>query len=640
MSPVFLVLAIAAPPTAVFAPASDDGSWFQARVEAVMAEQLRAAGLVVRPSTTLSGRGPQEVTIRIDSKPARVERGTTSIVLRTRMSGAKKGATQVKGPAAELDRLVAALSTYAARTIAGVDLQEVAMTTAPLPFGVHRQLGRATVRLRQGQVRQAMLAFDQAGRRARVGPLPAAIRGRRRAFQQLVHEKSASLGPRGDLATASLERAEVAARQGDAASARRAWQGFLRYTDAYAQRWWLPAGLRRGARVYAAKDRYVLAADGQRWRFDPQTGMVAKGMATRAGLVNVLGNETLHLTGRVLSRRTGDGKIRWQFGLPLGPHWARSTSSRAIETSVFTTSGFVGVLGADTVLWADAALGHVGQVSRLTPPIAASTGGVLVRLPSATDESRIGLLRPGKQTPAWQVSLPKIRQAMLSRERVVVVSEAGLHLLRTHNGKATRTVRPWPAGAEWLHVSGRYGTARLPDGRVALYDVLSGRETGRRAGPGRPMDAITLTEGVAVLFATGDVFQLDRDGHVLDRARPPGRPLQLLAGHPLTPGPIVVTTEGVFGLTELRAGLVRDVDAYLALSELLGASGQSAAALRLATAVAIDSAGRVADAERLRARWLRALGNTAAARSATRRADTAADLSKSLPPPAISAARR
>ncbi|MEO1338443.1 MAG: hypothetical protein AAFV29_22565, partial [Myxococcota bacterium] len=196
----------------------------------------------------------------------------------------------------------------------------------------------------------------------------------------------------------------------------------------------------------------------------------------------------------------------------------------------------------------------------------------------------IGLLRPGKRTPAWRQAISGVREARLTRERAVLATDAELHILRSHNGKPARSARAWSSELRLLHADGRYGTATDDRSQIVLIDILTGQKTGRFEGPSRPKAALTLRDGVAVLFESGDLFQLDREAKVIDRARPPGRPLQLVQGHPLSPGPIVVTTEGVFAYSEIRASTVRDVDAYLALARRLYSTGRGPAALRLLSA--------------------------------------------------------
>ena len=591
MSALLLAIAMVPVPTLAFEPPAESDGWILDRAEAVMAEQLRDLGYTVRSSSALTPARQDDVRLRLRSSPARVERATTSMTLMVEASGWTRAVAKIKGPAESLDRLTAALAASLARRLGAQDTTAIDLVEVPLPFIVHRQLGRAASRFADGQVRQAMLAYDQAGRAAKVAPLPSAIAGRRRAFQSLVDAGTARFEQRAELALASAETAEVATRKQDTAGARRAWASFLRYTDEYAERWRLPAALPFGARLIADRGDYLLSTRRRSWKISARTGVPSAERRTRRGLVSIIGSETLHLSNRVLSRRTARGRVRWRLRLPIAP----------VQDGVLTTSGLVGVLGGDTVVWADAGLGHLGQISRLTPPLATSSGGVLVRLPRQSDigTEQIGLLRPGKRTPAWRATLPPVHQAKLTRDRVAVISDEGLHLLRTHNGRPARPLRAWPEKARWLHVSGRYGTA-VRENRVLLFDVLAGRQTGECVGPSRPKAAITISEGVAVLFESGDVLQLDREGQILDRARPPGRPIQLVEGHPLAPGPIVLTTEGVYAYAEVRAGLLRDVDAYLALAQTMAASGDVDSALRLAGAVARRAAGRVAEAERLR----------------------------------------
>ena len=625
MSAFFLLVAMAPAPILAFEPPPDAGSWIQHRAEALMTDRFRRSGFEVRASRSLTPPDPQaEVVLRVRTIPERIERGTTPMTLELAARGRWQRTERVKGPADNLERLAAALSDRLLSRLGQPRKTAEGTVETPLPFLVHRQLGRAAIRLDKGQVRQAMLAFDQAGRSARVGPLPTAVRGRRRAFQILVASGASRFEVRSELARASVERAQVAARKKDVASARRAWSSFLRYTDDYALRWRLPARLGSSARLISHRGDYVLRDGRTSWRIAARTGVASDAVPTAAGMIGALGKETLHLVDRVLSRRTERGRIRWRLRLPYAPS----------ASGVLSTSGFIAVMGPKTVAWVDEGFGTLGQASRRTPPITASPGGVLVRLPGlkGTSTEEIGLLRPGKRTPAWRVALPAVQHARMTRDRIALVSEEGLHLLRTHNGRAARPVREWPKDARWLHAAGRYGTAVVGGMQLVVYDILAGRATGRFEGPGRPLAAITTTEGVAVLYRSGDLFHLDRDGRVLDRARPPGRPLQLVEGHPLAPGPVALTTEGIYAYSEMRSAAMRDVDGFLALAKTLADGGHARDALRIATAIASASAGRVAAAERLRAVLLADMGRPQAAARARQRAAIAADPTRPLSP--------
>ncbi|MEM7675750.1 MAG: hypothetical protein AAF449_07065 [Myxococcota bacterium] len=592
MSALFVLLAVASPPSLAFDQPKNAPGWIQARAETVLRRQLLRRGIPSRPSLSLASPGPSDAVVNLELTPKRVERAMQSIQIRVRLSK-PRAQFSVRGSAANLSTLLSGLadrvaSVHGKRKAAFID-------DSPLPFIVHRELGKAAIRLRKEKIRQAMLAFDRVGRRAKTGPMPDAHRGRRRAFQALVHQGQARLDARSDLAVAAAERAEVATRQRQGRQSQQAWESFLRYTDNYAERWRVRANFSDGARLFEANDSYALVGGDRRWSLDPRTGFVDEGAKTEAGVIDVWGEEALHLSGRRLMRRRPDGSIRWTAELPAVP---------AREDGVFVTSGVIGVVGATSVAWLDAGLGQRGQVATDVKPLAASPGGVLVVLPRPDERGAIGLLRPGKRTPAWRTTVANVWQARLTRERAVLATDDALHILRSHNGSPARSAIRWRVGHRLLHAEGRYGTATDDRRTVVLIDILTGQKTGEIEGPGRPRAALTLRDGVAVLFDTGDLFQLGREAKILDRARPPGRPLQLVRGHPLSPGPIVVTTEGVFAYTEVRSSTLRDVDAYLAMARWFQANGRESVALRLLSSVIDRGAGRIAEAKTLRAQWL------------------------------------
>ncbi len=262
--------------------------------------------------------------------------------------------------------------------------------------------------------------------------------------------------------------------------------------------------------------------------------------------------------------------------------------------------GMLGVLGERSVAWIDVSLGKVAQVAEAIP-LASGPGGVLARM-----QAEVALLRPGQKAPAWRAEVGAVTATALTRDRALLLTEAGLVLLRTHDGRPVRPPLPLP-GARLVGGDGRYFVFESDE--QVIVDVLGGELTARLKGPGKAVDAVTSGEGLAILFEAGDLLFVDRDGKLLDRAWAPGRPQKLFKGHPEAPGPVVASSAGLFAFAEVA---YRDVDALLDLARVRQAEGQAAEALRLADAVARWGAGRAQEAERLRASLLQAQPKTQA----------------------------
>jgi hypothetical protein len=621
--------AAAAPVTVAVSPerpAPEEAHWYEVRAARVLGHQLTLLGgwvADVAPADAL--------TAVVAVRPQEVERSqadvSVSVALR---QGKRTHRLEAKGKAEDLDRLAARLARETL-VFAGAPPPESAAALLPvtrLPFAVHRFLGRAEVRLRRGDVRQAALMYGRAQELVSGLWVPEAFSGRHAAEAALVAEGQQEPGAKRELAASAAERALVAVKNGRGDVALESLASFLRYTPDQALRWaWrAPVG---AAPVVTRRTPWLVAAGAAHFDLDPRTG-VARAVGAQPGLVvGTVQDDWLVLKGRDLVRQMPSGERRWSLRLPSAPG----------PGGTVLTSGLFGVLGEDSVAWIDASIGSLGQVARPVVPLACGAGGALALIPGADAGAgvEVALLRPGKKTPAWQTPVVGARDTALTRDRVVLVAEAGLVLLRSHDGKPLRAPLEIPAGARLLGAEGRYAALADPEGRVVIVDILAGERTATVQGPGRPVAADTTGQGVVLLFEGGDVLFLDRDGRMVERAWVPGAPQALLQGNPVTPGPVVVTGAGLFALADVdpQAGLQRDVDAELMVAELLAARGETTAALGVVTGVAQRGAGRVGAAELLRAQLLEKLGGpgTAEAAAAARaRGARAADPRQGLGP--------
>lgn len=638
----------AAPPAQEAPREPADGlPWVAPRLAALVAERLELAGLPARDARHVRGLEGVEpaalglavlASIRADP-PAPADPGEALVItlsLRTG-PGAPASAT-IRATSGALDPLAADLAARIAEAAGAPLAPSVIRALAeldPLPFPIHRLLGQARAQADTGEpnaLRRAMATFDRASDLLGQGPLPEALEGRRLAEAELASRGETELFARAELAAPAAERAEVALKGGDDREAERALGAYLRYTEARTRRWTVLAPLDRpGAALLARGQTWVLQVglgDGARWSIDPRTGVVLARAAGLAGLAGSQGDHAVVLDGSAIARVDEAGRTKWRVELPFRP---RSAGPAALEL----TSGLAGVLGERDVAWVEASFGALGQVASQVVPLASGPGGVVA---AGADATEVQLLRPGKRAPAWTAPLGAPRAAAITADRILVLSSAGLSFLRAHDGKEAARTLPIAADARILGAEGRYAAIAVADGSVVLADVLAGELTATVRVPARPVASQTTTRGVAILCASGDVLFFDRDGALLDRAVVPGAPIGLLAGSPVAPGPVVVTSRGLFALGEVPEGrgrLQRDHDALLELARILDRKREQKAALRVVTAVAASSAGRTVAAEALRAELLERRGGPGDRRDAERaraRAEAARDPARVLPP--------
>lgn len=606
--------------------AIEETRWYEVRAADRVAEHLHLLNVVPVE------RGPSDLDIEVAAQPRALDRARDAVTLTLRVKRGKDDHSfVVKGRAEDLDRLTGTLALQVA-TWAKLEVPPDVAARFPAwtyPFAVHRFLGRAAVRVRRADYRQASLMYGRA--QELVGPVwvPEAFVGRHQAEDHLVAQDKQEPNLKQSLAMSAGERAAVAIKNGQTPLALSSLEASWKYNPRRALRWQRRLNL-ESAVVLAHKAPWLVQAQPWlRWDLDPRTGVTVFSGPGDAQVVGVAQQDLLTLKGRLLRRLQPDGEARWDLTLPF----------EAGPLGVISSSGLFGVMGEKGVAWADLSIGELVQVATHAVPLASGAGGVLVSLPPSTKgaEGDLALLRPGKKNPAWQMEVGPVQHARLTRDRVLLVTPKGVMLLRTHDGKPACNAVTVASGARILGAAGRYAALEESPGSVALLDILAAERTATVKGPGPAVAAVPSGQGVAVLFRSGDLIFFDRDGRMLDRAWLPGRPRALFAGSPVTPGPVVHTDLGLFAVAEvpIEAGLQRDVDAALAAAKLLIGDKNPQAALRILTAMALDSAGRVAEAEALRCRLLKAEGeekNGLAIQRAMDRAERARDPSQSMGP--------
>lgn len=599
-----------------------DDTWAALRVSDVVALHLDRLGATVRSrpfvvDTKDLARAGLDAVVRgrVSSVDSDDDTLTIDLEVQTRTATKK---VRISGVARELEAHTIAAAKFAAAQV-GLEVPtgaDTLLAEVGHVFAVHRFLGQAELRYQRKQYRQAAVMFDRARTFRREVFVPEAILGRVRSEGALLATGKTS-SDRDALAASAAERAEVDGQRGRHAEAEEGWMSFLRYTRHRALRWSLDLPLGEKPVVVGRKQGWVVQTRrgiGERWTFDPRTGTIVDRGEPVRGLVAAASDQLITLDHGKMSRLDEDLRPRWSVKLPV------QIPADAGPERIELTSGLVGVKGDDAVVWLEVSFGKVGQLALEVVPLASSAGGVVVlaRPTGSAEALDVALLRPGKRTPAWRTPVEDPRDVSMTRDVVVIVTPAGLTLLRTYNGQPVRAPLPLGAGAKLLGAAGRYGCVGYEDGSVEVFDIVGGEKTASIRGPAKPVGCETTADGVALAFESGDVVFYDRDGKLLDRALVPGRVIGVQRGHPEAPGPIVVTTEGLVALGEIPIELnrMRDVDGMIALANLLELRQNLPGALAVATQVAMMSAGRVKEAEHLRARILEKREDAASQRAA------------------------
>jgi hypothetical protein len=504
------------------------------------------------------------------------------------------------GRARDLDALVDALASGLSSS---TTTAAVAFEDERLPFDVHRLLGRAQRHLRQGARRRARLLFERAVDRSPGALSVLALRAARRLRGS----------PSPTLVASSLERLDDAKRRGEASAALEAALDAYRFGVRARRRWRVE--LPPGRREVWVDERAVEVASDVFWvRVDAGTGALLGRGAVGAAPFGVAHDDLLFHEGRRLARRRREGAVRWETRLPPGfdAHARRSGG------------GQVAVWGPSGVAWVEASLGSLGQAEAGVRVLAVGEAGALVLGP----EGETRLLRPGRRAATWTTTVAAdVRAGQLTGARALLFTKERLHLVDTHDGRSVGAALPMPPRARVLAAEGRYAVVGEGGGRLAFVDVLAGAVVARVEGPARPVGAHVGDFAVAALFSSGDLLHWDFDGLFLDRARVAGRPVAVHRGAPTAPGPVVETDAALVAYGEVEPAARYDVDVLLAAARAAAAAGRDRDARVLARAVARSGDGRVAEAERLRARLLEG----AAADAAAVRARAAGDPARALP---------
>lgn len=580
--------------------------WVQGRLLRMVGAHLESWGVwVIEPgaASSFGRRALPGRALAIEVVPADLDRAEAEMSATVRLAGQVVG--RLKGRAAPLDTTALTLARAAYRHLHGRGPPDA--TGPELPFSVHRLLGRAEARLRDGQLRQARIMLERALDRAPRIVVPSLIEARR---LRLDLDAEAPV-----LVQSALERAEDAARRGAAEEAFDGYLDAVRFGALPRRRWQrdLPSGPRRtwmdGKSLWSAQGRSWLRMDGK------SGAIIDRGKSAAAVLFSLKEDLlTLDRAVGVVRREARTGPDRWR---------ARSRPGHRTELSP-SGAGQLALIEARRVRWLDSTLGRTSARARGHSSLAVGEAGALMQ------ETRgLSLVRPGRTRPTWTASIAEssCRQAVLTGAKAVLRTDDALWILDAHDG-AAKTVRGLSTASRLLGARGRHAVIATGSD-LRFVDILAGVTTAKVRGPSRAIGAYSGPFALSILFATGDLIHWDPDGLLLDRARVRGRPLRILAGPPEAPGPVVETELGLIAFADVRADRATDLDHLLEAARWAWRAGRKDDARALAAYVARISAGRVADAESLRVAWM---APGPARGEAKRRANAARDPLKALPP--------
>lgn len=559
------------------------GGWIERRILHALGEHLDHMNLpVVEASAAaafgraaLSGRA---VSVRVE--PAEVDRA--DVVIRAELSLDGRKTATARGPAATLDTLASRLAIGLAAALGREVSREEASRfgSVPLPFSVHRLIGRAEGRAQTGDLRRALLSLERALERAPTGSVETLIAARR--IRLGMGEE------RPELVAAARERARDAKRRGRLEEALAATRDALRFGAKPRVRWRLD--LPTGEHRFAVGEDRIWLLRGSRWLT----------IGARSGFLDDRGRAAGPIEGVVkgelLMRRPGRGKVSRLIRMaPDGrPRWDLRLGEKTARVEV-SGAGHIAVVGTARWAWVEESVGT--KTRGMGIPLAVGEVGALVE----KGPGRVALVRPGRTAPTWTASVSgPIRATRLTRAKALLLTPNGLTILDAHDG-ALRKIEGVPTDMRLLGARGRHAALGMGT-RVLLVDVLAGAVTAEVRTPSMALGAHAGAFTISVLCVDGEVLHWDPDGLLIDRARVKGNPVGILAGPPEAPGPLVETRREIVAFSEVLPDDHTDVDLLLDSAQMAHGLGQTEAARRLVGWVRRRGYGRLDRAESLEAR--------------------------------------
>lgn len=583
--------------------------WVSRRASTLVADKLRSLGVQVR-----RGGSEEEGVYQLEARPGDTQDPAAALTLNwsQRKSG-KLESGRESGDAATLELMAARIAVqWAERAGLKVAPEEAYwLAQREAPFSVHALIGAGLAQQEAGDLRRAFMKLEQASTSG--GEFfPEAQRLARSAKHELTGSSEARLLSERELATSALARARGAGAQGRLEEAAVGYRAYASYEPRASRPADVSAGVHAERHALHVGERWCHVETGVGRAFSLDEGSFEfQELQSRAPLLALFEGDVVRLErGSRLVRAGAKGKPRFSLTLP-----AQTSVHERLGLPV--VRGFGALVGGPKLSWVDLGLGTASTTFE-GRVLAVGDEGVLAWRGAATG-GRLVFFRPGRHQASFEVELEEApSSASLTRGRVMIELSGQLYLHDSESGR--RRAGPFPVGGGVVHLGshGRYGAFGQADGRILMLDVLAGEPLGTLEGPGPAVAALGHEHGLALVFASGDLLYVDREGAVADRAQVPGLPLGAAWVGPGDKSILVLSTQGLYFASPPNPDAPRDVDVYLELAELYARAGRKDAALRLATHGARMGAGRIAAFEGLRARLLE--GEVDPARQAARTA--------------------
>lgn len=622
-------IAYAEPQIRVRVQSHDPADWLGGRLHHLVIRRLSLLGL--RVVSVRSGRlwpdrwGEDEIRaqLNVGAPSTRVEHlGRVPIELKVN----DLRPTIVYGDLKSLDALANELVRHIFR---GLDQRlplgwPDILAVLELPWTIQRQAGRAWLREMRRELRKSRLLLGRIVE-------PSIDTFAARDFLEARDLLFLTSGPSPTLIEAALERREHAQHKKDFLQVFDASLDAVRFGLKPALYWRLD--LPSSARVLSIDEQRIwISLGGVRMAIDPIRGQLERYPTWPGRWIGFTNGDSLVLEGTRLYRRTTDNRTRWQ----------RKISPGLLRRVVLSGTGQILIAGSEGLAWVETSQGQLSARRRDIQILDVSEAGAIAREHLASNEKAMfGLIRPGRDAFAWRVAWSKdITEVRITASRVLVKKGQTLYLYDLHSGRLLKPLLSLPSSAKILSAQGRHAVVSLGEHKVALVDVLARSISAQVIGPGQPMAALSSPFEVTVVYATGDVLRWDPDGLLLDRSVVRGRIRNVYALPPTRPGVLVETEGSLYALSNITPNKMRDIDMLLEAARAAYMAGHSAVGLRIVTEMLLTNAGKIVEAEQLRAEVLKnypvkSLRFMSA--SATARSSAARDSSQSVAPFSLSA---
>ncbi len=453
-----------------------------------------------------------------------------------------------------------------------------------LPWSLHRLAGQAGLRRAKSQLRQARILFGRVAE-GRKGHTP---------VRELLTTRTLRLetdGPSPELVSAALERVDDAKLHHRFAEANDAALDAVRFGISPRLHWQRDLAV-RARQVWPTSDSVWVDEGRKKLQLDQRNGHLRSSLVHQGAIVGIHNKDLLLTDGPFLIRYTTDRhhRRRWRHRRPLG-----------LRRHVYLSgAGQILLTGSKGIGWMESSRGKVGKILWKSKLLAVNASGALVET-TQTSSTVFGLLRPGRNTMAWQHTLSsRATDARMTDSRALVLVKNKLRIYDLHNGRLVEPILSFPFAVRILGVEGRHAVLQSSRHGVTVVDIYDRVITAQVKGPGTPVSSLSLPYEITVIYHTGDVLRWDPDGLLLDRARLEAGPRQI---HPATPGiprVLIETDNGLYAFSSFQPEARTDIDMLLIAAAAALKRGELESAFVLATEVASMDVGNISQAEDLR----------------------------------------